>query len=168
MGLTHSHLAFAFIICVLLVLFGVCGLWFGDTLVNIKKQLAHFRWFWGLHTWIFALRAVFNVNARQLAVNERQCFLCGLWCAMFVNVFATASLWKWSLMACFARRHPTKGDFITRQFYPPWGLSLPLELHPQPELCPWWRSCPFYPSVCGTCRCDTPPWQSCRSPSTDG
>ena len=39
-------------------------------------------------TWIFALRAVFNVNVRQWAVNVRQCFLCGLWRmggAMFVN-----------------------------------------------------------------------------------
>ena len=32
----------------------------------------------------------FNVNVRQLAVNERQCFLCGLWCAMSVNDPATA------------------------------------------------------------------------------
>ena len=39
----------------------------------------------GFSTWIFALRAVFNVNVRQLAVNERQCFLCGLWWTMFVN-----------------------------------------------------------------------------------
>ena len=30
----------------------------------------------------------FNVNVRQLAVNERQCFLCGLWCAMSVNGLA--------------------------------------------------------------------------------
>ena len=45
----------------------------------------------------------FHVNGRQLAVNERQCFLCGLWCAMSVNGLATAQLWKWSLMACFAR-----------------------------------------------------------------
>ena len=33
----------------------------------------------------------FNVNVRQLAVNERQCFLCGLWCEMVVNGFSTAS-----------------------------------------------------------------------------
>ena len=46
--------------------------------VNIKKQLAHSCRFYGLRTWIFALRAFFNVNARQLAVNDRQCFLCGL------------------------------------------------------------------------------------------
>ncbi len=45
----------------------------------------------------------FNVNVRQWAVNERQCFLCGPWCAMSVNGLATAQLWKWSLMACFAR-----------------------------------------------------------------
>ena len=32
----------------------------------------------------------FNVNVRQLAVNERQCFLCGLWFAMSVNGLATA------------------------------------------------------------------------------
>ena len=41
----------------------------------------------------------FNVNVRQLAVNDRQCFLCGLWrmgCAMSVNGLATAKLWKWS------------------------------------------------------------------------
>ena len=35
-----------------------------------------------LLSWLFALRAVFNVNVRQLAVNEHQCFLCALWCAM--------------------------------------------------------------------------------------
>ena len=35
----------------------------------------------------FALRGVLNVNDRQLAVNERLWFLCGLWCAMFVNGF---------------------------------------------------------------------------------
>ena len=40
--------------------------------------------------WIFALRAVFNGNVRQLAVNECPCFLCGLWYAMSVNGFATA------------------------------------------------------------------------------
>ena len=72
MGLTHSHLAFAFIICVLLVLFGVCGLWFGDTLVNMKKQLAHFRWFWGLRTWIFALRAVFFTLMPAKAINGHE------------------------------------------------------------------------------------------------
>ena len=38
----------------------------------------------------------FNVNVRQLAVNDRQCFLCGLWRAMSVNGLATAKLWKWS------------------------------------------------------------------------
>ena len=45
-------------------------------------------WAYGVRhvlTWILALRAVFNVNVRQLAVNERQCFLCGLWWTMFVN-----------------------------------------------------------------------------------
>ena len=45
----------------------------------------------------------FNVNVRQLAVNDRQCFLYALWCAMSVNGLATAKLWKWSLMACYAR-----------------------------------------------------------------
>ena len=47
--------------------------------------------------WVFALARGFlrfargfNVNDRQLAVNERQCFLCGLWCAMSVNGFSTA------------------------------------------------------------------------------
>ena len=39
-------------------------------------------------TWAFALRAVFNVNVRQWAVNERQWFLCGQWCAMSVNGLA--------------------------------------------------------------------------------
>ena len=56
--------------------------------MRIRKQVALFCKCWRLFTWIFALRAVFNVNVRQLAVNERQCFLCGLWCAMFVNGFA--------------------------------------------------------------------------------
>ena len=56
--------------------------------MSIRKQVALFCKCWRLFTWIFALRAVFNVNVRQLAVNERQCFLCGLWCAMFVNGFA--------------------------------------------------------------------------------
>ena len=46
--------------------------------------------------WVFALALVlrfarfFNVNGRQLAVNERQCFLCELWHAMSVNGLATA------------------------------------------------------------------------------
>ena len=38
----------------------------------------------------------FNVNVRKLAVNDRQCFLYALWCAMSVNGLATAKLWKWS------------------------------------------------------------------------
>ena len=33
----------------------------------------------------------FHVNGRQLAVNERQCFLCGLWCVMSVNGSGTTS-----------------------------------------------------------------------------
>ena len=32
-----------------------------------------------LHQWLFALRAVFNVNVRQCAVNGGQCFLGVLW-----------------------------------------------------------------------------------------
>ena len=50
--------------------------------MRIRKQVALFCKCWGLCTWIFALRAVFNINVRQLAVNERQCFPCGLWWAM--------------------------------------------------------------------------------------
>ena len=51
--------------------------------MSIRKQVALFCKCWRLLTWIFALRAVFNVNVRQGAVNERQCFL--LW-AMVRNV----------------------------------------------------------------------------------
>ena len=58
--------------------------------MRIRKQVALFCKCWRLLAWIFALRAVFNVNVRQLAVNERQCFLYGLWCAMSVNGLATA------------------------------------------------------------------------------
>ena len=45
----------------------------------------HFEHLLKKQTTSFALRTVFNVNVRQLAVNERQCFLCGLWCAISVN-----------------------------------------------------------------------------------
>ena len=45
----------------------------------------HFEHLLKKQTTSFALRAVFNVNVRQLAVNERQCFLRGLWCAISVN-----------------------------------------------------------------------------------
>ena len=37
--------------------------------MSIRKQVALFCKCWRLLTWIFALRAVFNVNVRQLAVN---------------------------------------------------------------------------------------------------
>ena len=36
--------------------------------------------------WVFAFRASFDVNVRQLAVNGRQCFWLAL-LAMIVNVF---------------------------------------------------------------------------------
>ena len=62
-------------------------------LSHIPRVPLRLPWAYGVRhvlTWILALRAVFNVNVRQLAVNERQCFLCGLWCAMSVNGFSTA------------------------------------------------------------------------------
>ena len=54
----------------------------------------------------------FNVNVRQWAVNERQCFLCGQWCAMSVNGLARSVAVKmvvngvlrtlWARIACGA------------------------------------------------------------------
>ena len=53
---------------------------------NVYKITCAILWIPGMYV-NFALRGFLNVNDRQLAVNEHQCFLCGLWCAMFVNGF---------------------------------------------------------------------------------
>ena len=71
---------------------------FVDTLRTWGLQLA-----WGFASCaVFCASRGFDVNDRQLAVNGRkcflacfarygrQCFLCGVWCAMVVNGFATA------------------------------------------------------------------------------
>ena len=47
---------------------------------------------WGFYVDIGAPRGFLDVNGRQLAVNRRQCFPGGLWCAMPVNGLATAQL----------------------------------------------------------------------------
>ena len=82
-----------------------------------------------LLAWVFALRFLrgylrfargFDVNDRQLAVNASQWFfglallamfvnVLWVWLAMVVNGFATAWLWKWSLML---RASHAEGRFV--------------------------------------------------------
>ena len=46
--------------------------------------------------WVFALRAVFDVNDRQLAVNASQLFL-GLLCSLWLSMLCGDGA-QWSLM----------------------------------------------------------------------
>ena len=52
---------------------------------------------------ICAPRGVLTLMAANWPLMSVNVFFCGLWWAMSVNGLATAQLWKWSLMACFAR-----------------------------------------------------------------
>ena len=65
-----------------------------------------------LSTWVFALcflrgylrfARFFNVNVRQLAVNDRQCFLCGLWRQCSLMVLPQLAVGMGVNAACFAR-----------------------------------------------------------------
>ena len=78
-----------------------------DTGILFHTHYDEYEECWGLRTWdICASRGfstLMSANWPLMSVNVFFVGYGGLWCAMSVNGLATAQLWKWSLMACYAR-----------------------------------------------------------------